>query len=163
MDLRKRLIGSLGALLGALMLVAVLINLSSLRHDINAEVSASAQLVQVLLKAGQIEHDLPAEEAGTRLQAMLQAAPLRHLTITLEQNEAQKKHPATSTSTWLSRLLSIESTDTSGQLIRLGEQNLRIAPNPNSEIDERLGDTVRLCITLLLFSGATLLITWQPH
>lgn len=158
MDLRKRLIGSLGLLLGALMLVAVLINLSSLRHDINAEVSASAQLVQVLLKAGQIEHDLPAEEASTRLQAMLQAAPLRHLTITLEQNEAQKQRPVTST--WLSRLLSIESTDTSGQLIRLGEQNLRIAPNPNSEIDERLGDTVRLCITLLLFSGATLLVTW---
>jgi two-component system sensor histidine kinase UhpB len=158
MDLRKRLIGSLGVLLGTLMLVAVLINLSSLRHDINAEVSASAQLVQVLLKAGQTEHDLPAEEAGSRLQAMLQAAPLRHLTITLEQNEAQKQHPATST--WLSRLLSIESTDTSGQLIRLGEQNLRIAPNPNSEIDERLGDTVRLCITLLLFSGATLLVTW---
>jgi two-component system sensor histidine kinase UhpB len=158
MDLRKRLIGSLGALLGALMLVAVLINLGSLRHDINAEISASAQLVQVLLKAGQIERDLPAEEASTRLQAMLQAAPLRHLTITLEQDQAQKQPQQTTTG--LSRLLSIESTETSGQLIRLGEQNLRIAPNPNSEIDERLGDTVRLCITLLLFSGATLLITW---
>ena len=158
MDLRKRLIGSLGALLGALMLVAMLINLSSLHHDINAEVSASAQLVQVLLKAGQIERDLPAEEASARLQAMLQAVPLRHLTISLEPDEAQKQRPATST--WSSRLLSIESTETSGQLIRLGEQNLRIAPNPNSEIDERLGDTVRLCITLLLFSGATLLVTW---
>jgi two-component system sensor histidine kinase UhpB len=158
MDLRKRLIGSLGALLGALMLVAVLINLGSLRHDINAEISASAQLVQVLLKAGQIERDLPAEEASTRLQAMLQAAPLRHLTITLEQDQAQKQPQQTTTG--LSRLLSIESTETSGQLIRLGEQNLRIAPNPNSEIDERLGDTVRLCITLLLFSGATLLVTW---
>ena len=158
MDLRRRLLSTLGILLTALLLVAVLINLSSLRQDINAEVSASAQLVQVLLQAGRIERDLPPEEAATRLQTMLQAAPLRHLTITLEQNETQEQRP--STTTWLGRLLSIESTGKSGQLIRLGEQNLRIAPNPDSEIDERLGDTVRLCITLLLFSGATLLLTW---
>jgi two-component system sensor histidine kinase UhpB len=45
-------------------------------------------------------------------------------------------------------------------MLRLGEQTLRIAPNPASEIEERLGDTVRLCITLLLFSGATLLVAW---
>ena len=35
-----------------------------------------------------------------------------------------------------------------------------IAANPDSEIDERLDDTVRLCITLLLYSGATLLVAW---
>ena len=45
-------------------------------------------------------------------------------------------------------------------MLRLGEQTLRIAPNPASEIEERLGDSVRLCITLLLFSGATLLVAW---
>jgi len=48
-----------------------------------------------------------------------------------------------------------------GQLIRIGEQELRLAPNPASEIEERLGDTVRLCITLLFFSGATLLVAWR--
>jgi hypothetical protein len=37
---------------------------------------------------------------------------------------------------------------------------LRIAPNPASEIDERPGETVRLCITLLLFFGATLMVAW---
>lgn len=158
MDLRRRLLGYLGALLGALLLMAVLINLHSLRHDINAEVRASAQLAQVLLNAGQIERHLPPAEATARLKAILDAAPLRHLTLTLgSENAPDTPPPAT---TWLARLLDIESTNEAGQLIRLGEQNLRIAANPNSEIEERLGDTVRLCITLLLFSGATLLVAW---
>jgi two-component system, NarL family, sensor histidine kinase UhpB len=57
-------------------------------------------------------------------------------------------------------LLGVEPAIGAGQLIRLGDQTLRIAPNPASEIEERMGDTVRLCITLLFFSGATLLIAW---
>jgi two-component system sensor histidine kinase UhpB len=46
------------------------------------------------------------------------------------------------------------------QQLRIGERSLVIAPKPGSEIDERLGDTVRLLITLLLFSGASLLVAW---
>ncbi|MDD2743200.1 MAG: sensor histidine kinase [Rhodocyclaceae bacterium] len=162
MDLRRRLLSTLGILLGVLLLVTVLINLSSLRQDINAEISASAQLVQVLLKAGEIEHDLPPAEAAAHLKAMLHAAPLRHLTLSLDH--APLPAHAETTTSWLAQMLGVETsgetTIQSGQLIHLGEQRLRIAPNPNSEIEERLGDTVRLCITLLLYSGATLLVTW---
>lgn len=107
MDLRRRLFGYLGALLGALLLMAALITLHSLRHDMAPEVSASAPAPTI----------------------------------------------------WPALLRHTEATGESGQVIQLGEQTLSTAANPNSEIAERLGDTVRLCITLLLYSGATLLIS----
>jgi two-component system, NarL family, sensor histidine kinase UhpB len=46
------------------------------------------------------------------------------------------------------------------QEIKIGDQSIYIAANPNSEIEERLGDTVRISITLLIFSGATLVVVW---
>lgn len=157
MDLRRRLVGYLGTLLLGLLLMTVLINLYSLRHDVTAEVAASEQLVRVLLEAGRIEPDLPAAESTRRVQAILDSSPLRHLSVNL--GEA----PVAEHSTFahrLTHLLRVEPARNDDQLLRLGEQILRIAPNPVSEIEERLGDTVRLCITLLFFSGATLLVAW---
>jgi two-component system sensor histidine kinase UhpB len=46
------------------------------------------------------------------------------------------------------------------QEIHIGGRILFIAPNPRSEISERLADTVRIWSTLLFFSGTTLLLTW---
>ena len=157
MDLRRRLVGYLGALLLGLLLMTVLINLYSLRHDVTAEVAASEQLVRVLLETGRIEPDLPAAESSRRVQAILDSSPLRHLSVSLGEV------PVAEHSTFahrLTHLLRVEPAKSDGQLLRLGEQTLRIAPNPVSEIEERLGDTVRLCITLLFFSGATLLVAW---
>lgn len=151
MDLRKRLVIWLGGLLAGLMLMAILINLHSLRGDIQAEVAASEQLVTVLLKAGNAP---PGDRA--ELEALLRDARLRHLSIHLDSAQPA----ADTTPHWLAGLLGIAPSATPAQTIRLGEQTLHIAPNPNSEIEERLGDTVRLCITLLLYSGATLLVAW---
>lgn len=151
MDLRRRLVIWLGGLLAGLMLMAALINLHSLRGDIQAEVAASEQLVAVLLKAGEAQAGNKAE-----LEALLRNAQLRHLSIHLDDAAAkaeEKPH-------WLAPLLGIATSATPAQTIRLGDQTLTIAANPNSEIEERLGDTVRLCITLLLYSGATLLVAW---
>ncbi|MBS1158858.1 MAG: signal transduction histidine kinase, glucose-6-phosphate specific [Proteobacteria bacterium] len=158
MDLRKRLVGHLGALLGGLMLVALLVNLYSLRQDIDTEVGASERLVDVLLAAGQLAPGLPPTVAAQHLHAIVEGRNLRHLNISPDASTA----PAGPTlSTRLANWLGVESTAQAGQLIRLGEHSLRIAPNPASEIEERLGDTVRLCITLLFFSGATLLVAWR--
>lgn len=150
MDLRRRLVGYLGALLGGLMLMAILINLHSLRADLNAEVDASTQLVKVLLAAGQ-----PATSPA-QLQALLGEAPLRHLSIQPGPGAAADE----GSRSWLSALLGLAPRREPAQTIRLGEQTLHIAPNPASEIEERLDDTVRLCITLLFYSGATLLVAW---
>ena len=151
MDLRRRLVIWLGGLLAGLMLMAVVINLHSLRGDIQAEVAASEQLVTVLLKAGDTR-------AGNKdeLEALLKNAQLRHLRIHL----GETAHAAEEKPHWLAPLLGITTSPIPAQTIRLGDQTLNISPNPNSEIEERLGDTVRLCITLLLYSGATLLVAW---
>lgn len=83
LDLRRRLVGYLGAMLLGLLLVTVLINLYSLRNDVTAEVIASEQLVRVLLDTDRIERDLPPAEAAIRLEAILNSGPLRHLTISI--------------------------------------------------------------------------------
>ena len=157
MDLRRRLVSYLGALLLGLLLMTVLINLYSLRHDVTTEVIASEQLVRVLLDTGRIEPDLPAAESARRAQAILDSSPLRHLSVSLGEAPAAEQSTFTNQ---LAHLLNVKPTSSDGQLLRFGEHTLRIAPNPVSEIEERLGDTVRLCITLLFFSGATLLVAW---
>ncbi|GAA4013000.1 sensor histidine kinase [Actimicrobium antarcticum] len=158
MDLRRRLVGYLGALLLVLLLVTVVINLYSLHKDVRAEVIASEQLVRVLLGASQFDPALSQVEATTRLAAILNAAPLRHLSIRAG-SELMPAEPASLT-TRMASLLGIIPTAEAGQLVQLGRQSLRIAPNPSSEIEERLSDTVRLSLTLLFFSGATLLVAW---
>jgi two-component system sensor histidine kinase UhpB len=158
MDLRRRLVAYLGALLLALLLVSVLINLYSLRNDVNAEVIASERLVQVMLDTSRIKPELPPAEVARRLAAIVDDGPLRHIRISTAppaSNEEQLSVTAT-----VAAMLGVEASRGAARQLRFGEQTLYIAPNPASEIEERLGDTVRLCITLLLFSGATLLVAW---
>ena len=158
MDLRRRLVVSLGVMLLALMVVAVLVSLRSLRSDVGAELAASEQLVKVLLGTGELARDLPPAEAAERLQAILGSGPLRHLSV--RSGAAPAPETTDPQADWLAGLLGIAPAGGAGQQVRVGEQMLLIAPNPASEIEERLGDTVRLCITLLFFSGATLLLAW---
>lgn len=146
MDLRRRLLTRLGLLLGGLLAVAMLVQLHSLRSDIEAEVAASARLVEVLLAAG---------EAAPDVAAPLADSALRHLSIR-PAGQAAVAAPPPSWLAWLGLVPEIGGE----QQIRIGERSLVIAPKPGSEIDERLGDTVRLLITLLLFSGASLLVAW---
>lgn len=151
MDLRKRLVWVLGILLGCLLVVTMLINLHSLRQDVEAEIRASEQLVAVLLQANRI----PAS-ATEELRQLLDNAALRHLTVhPIDEHSRGSSH-----SDWRNALLGISRAENTGQTIKIGEHTLHITANPTSEIDERLDETVRLCITLLFFSGATLLIAW---
>lgn len=158
MDLRRRLVGYLGALLLALLLVSVLINLVSLREDVSAELIASERLVQVMLDTSRIELDLPPAELARRLASVVNDGPLRHISISTAL-PAPDAAPSSFTATMAS-MLGVEASRSAARQLRFGDQALFIAPNPASEIEERLGDTVRLCITLLLFSGATLLVAW---
>lgn len=150
MDLRRRLIGLLALLLGSLLAMTALIQLVSLKSDIEAEVEASARLVNVLLAAG----NTPAG-SGPALEERLAGAGLRHLSIRTAQKPALEPppHPL---ATWLG----LAPSERPEQEIRIGGQTLYIAPNPRSEIGERLQDTVQIWSTLLFFSGTTLLLTW---
>jgi two-component system sensor histidine kinase UhpB len=150
MDLRRRLIGTLGLLLGSLLAIVAAIQLVSLRSDIEAEVEASTRLVNVLLAASRMPAD-----AGPPLEQRLAQAGLRHLSIRTAAQPAatHAQHP-------LPAWLGLAPAARAEQEIRIGSQVLFIAPNPRSEIDERLGDTVQIWNTLLFFFGTTLLITW---
>ena len=150
MDLRRRLIGSLGLLLGSLMTITILIQLHSLRADIDAEVAASARLVGVLLAAGK-----PLKEGEPALNERLSEAQLRHLSIRTAGQSATPSNPHP-----LLSLLGLAPSNKGEQEIRIGDQTLYIAANPGSEIDERFKDTVRIWITLFIYSGATLLVAW---
>lgn len=158
MDLRQRLVSYLGALLIGLLLVAALINLHSLRDDVTAEVAASEQLALLLLEASQLEPKLTPTEAAARLQTIVDDHPLRHLTISV--GGIALNSPQRSILNQLVHWLDLETPASASRQFQIGDQALSIAPNPASEVEERLGDTVRLCITLLLFSGATLLVAW---
>jgi len=150
MDLRRRLIGMLGLLLGSLLAMTAVIQLLSLRTDIEAEVEASTRLVNVLLAAADTWPG-----AGQGLDARLAQAGLRHLSVrTASQPPVSRAaHPL------LSRL-GLALRERREQEIRIGGQVLYIAPNPRSEIDERLQDTVQILSTLLFFSCATLALVW---
>lgn len=159
MDLRWRLLGSLGMLLTGLMLMAIAINLYSLKGDIRNEIAASENLARVLLEASRMASETPAQEVEAQLSALLQKRPLRHLTLAV----SGMPPPGQEESAFLRQLalwLGFDPAPQSGQDIRLGGQILRIAANPTSEIEERLTDTLRLCITLALFSAATLAVAW---
>jgi two-component system sensor histidine kinase UhpB len=149
MDLRRRLIGLLSLLLCGLLAMTAVIQLVSLRTDIDAEVEASARLVNVLLAAGA---DQGLEQ---HLEERLAGAGLRHLSIrTVSQPPASRApHP-------LLVRLGLAPPERPEREVRVGGQTLYIAPDPRSEIAERLSDTVQIWNILLFFSGATLLLTW---
>jgi two-component system sensor histidine kinase UhpB len=158
MDLRKRLVGCISALLLALLTLTVFANLLALRGDVTAEVGASMQLVKFLSDIDQVDSSLPPVEVDTQLKAILTHAPLRHVSVSIgAESPTESRHVATH---WLATLLGVEPAGDAPQLLRIGNHKLWISPNPVSEIEEGLGDTLRLCVALFLFSVATLLAVW---
>ena len=142
MDLRRTLVAWLGAILLGLLLMTVAINLVSLRGDVAAEIRSSERLALALLDAG-------------RIDATLRDAPLRHIAISVDgAAPAATDSPGARLAGWLGL------APGPGHLVTIGGRVLRIAPNPASEIDERLADIVQLWSTLLFFSGATLVVAW---
>ncbi len=156
MDLRRQLVAWLGALLLGLMAVTVAISLVYLRGEVAQEVRASEQLALALLEAGRVDKTTDGTESRRRLAAILARGDLRHITISLETDRRSAAPPGFGAH--LAGLLGVAGSE--GELVRLGGQLVRIAPNPASEIEERLNDAVRLWSTLLFFSGATLLVAW---
>ena len=90
-----------------------------------------------------------------QLAAMLDRGALRHVSITVDGAPA-----AVPGSVGLHVARWLGFAPGAGHAVRIGEHVLRIAPNPVSEIDERLTSIVQLWSTLLFFSGATLGVAW---
>lgn len=164
MDLRRRLVFYLGALIFGLLLVTAAVTFYSVRDDAAAEIRASEHLARAMLAAGELGHGQefgkePAE-AKARLKAVLAEGPLRHLHVSLADEPSQTTPLTGGAAGWLATLLGVVPPG-DGYRIRFRNAELVITPNPASEIDEILQDAIRLFITLLLFSGATLLVAWS--
>ena len=154
MDLRRQLVAWLGAILLGLMMMTVTINLVSLRGDVAAEIRSSERLALALLDAGRI-NAAGSGDAAARLAAILEGGALRHIAISVDGAAPAVSHsPGARLAGWLGL------APGAGHAVTIGGQILRIAPNPASEIDERLADIVQLWSTLLFFSGATLVVAW---
>jgi two-component system sensor histidine kinase UhpB len=159
MDLRRQLVAWLGALLLGLILMTVAINLVSLRADVGAEIRASERLALALLEAGRIGAAASEHESAGQMKAILERGALRHITIHIDGAAAGARADAPdSLGARVARWLDLAPG--AGHAVTIGGQVLRIAPNPASEIDERLADIVQLWSTLLFFSGATLVVAW---
>jgi two-component system sensor histidine kinase UhpB len=154
MDLRRQLVAWLGAILLGLICMTVAINLVSLRADVAAEIRASERLALALLEAGRVGAAGSAP-AADRMSAILERGALRHIAISVD---GAAPAAADSTGARLAGWLGLAPGP--GHAVTIGGQVLRIAPNPASEIDERLADIVQLWSTLLFFSGATLVVAW---
>lgn len=166
MDLRRQLVGWLGAILLGLLSMTVAINLASLRADVAAEIAASERLALALLDAGRSSATGSAD-AAARLAAALQGGALRHIAITVDgAAPVLASSPGARLARWLGlapgqgQAQGQGQEPGPGQAVNVGGRVLHIAPNPASEIDERLGDIVQLWSTLLFFSGATLVVAW---
>jgi two-component system sensor histidine kinase UhpB len=157
MDLRRQLVGWLGALLLGLVLATVAISLASLRNDVKAEIAASERLALALLEAGSIGASASEHEAAARLAGILERGALRHIAIGVDGAPAPQAASG-SVGAHIARWMGLAPGP--GHAVRVGGQVLRIAPNPASEIDERFTDIVQLWSSLLFFSGATLLVAW---
>lgn len=160
MDLRRRLVVYLGALIFGLLLVTAAVTFYSVRDDAAAEVRASERLARAMLAAGELGYGQSPAEAKTRLEAVLAEGPLRHLHVRLAGEPAPAVPASTGAAGWLAALLGVAPAG-AGYHVRFRDAELVITPNPASEIDEILQDALRLFITLLLFSGATLLVAWS--
>ncbi|WP_332878395.1 sensor histidine kinase [Massilia sp. S19_KUP03_FR1] len=154
MDLRRQLVAWLGAILLGLMMMTVTINLVSLRSDVGAEIRSSERLALALLGAGQVKV-AASDDGAARLAAILERGALRHIAISVDGAA-----PVLSNSAGARLAGWLGLAPGAGHAVTIGGQVLRIAPNPASEIDERLADIVQLWSTLLFFSGATLVVAW---
>jgi two-component system sensor histidine kinase UhpB len=159
-DLRRRLVAYLGALVFCLLLVTAVVSFYSVRDDAAAEVLASERLARAMLAAGELGYGHDPVEAKARLEAVLAEGPLRHLHVSLAGDGSPAAPASEGLAGWLASLLGAGST---GEVYRIRFQNaeLLITPNSSSEIDEILQDALRLFVTLALFSVATLIVAWR--
>jgi two-component system sensor histidine kinase UhpB len=159
-DLRRRLVVYLSALIFGLLLVTAAVTFYSLRADAAAEVRASERLARAMLAAGELGYGENSAAVKARLEAILAEGPLRHLHVSLAGEPLPAASTAEGAAGQLAALLGVAPAG-EGYRIRFRNAELLITPNPASEIDEILHDAVRLFITLLLFSGATLIVAWR--
>ena len=153
MDLRHRLILTLGGVLLAWLAVACALVLVSLREDVADEMAASTQLARLLLSA--------AQEGPQALKGV--NAGLRHLNV--EPDHSDMKQPLQNGSTGLVNAMAAwlqRSGAAPPETLRfeVGGEKFIIRADPRSEIAEIMHDTSRQLLALAAFGVVALLSVW---
>lgn len=155
MDLRIRLVASLGGMMLLLLLVASVILMLDVRRDVAEEVQASWRLANVLIRAGQLQADA-SPSALAAFTDLLGQGSLRHLQMQMESRYVEPTHID---SAWLDWLLP-ERGKPQALRLTLGSETLLIRPDPYSELQEALADSAGILVMLLLFAMTTLGLAW---
>jgi len=154
MDLRKTLVTRLAAAFAVLLVLFGLVWQQDVREDARAEQQATMQLVTFLLSLSE-----PVSEHS--LAQALAAGQFRHVKLQLATDAPQAVQPAPVGPAglfqqWLG--LSVEGVST--QRIQVGTQTLLISADPDSELQEKLSNSLRVLLMLLAFCAACLALTW---
>lgn len=154
MDLRRRLVLYLGAVLAALLIVACVLVATSLREDVADEMAASGRLAQVFLSV--------ATEGPQALKA-IDAADLRHLAVFEERSVMERSLHNGSTGLvdilagWLQQQGVARPVT---YRYEVGGETFLVRADPRSEIAEIVQDASRLLLALAVFGAIALLSVW---
>lgn len=158
MDLRKRLFSNLAFLLTALIFVSLLIDLSFLRADVKREISASANLMRELIAIGNATCTAMAESDNVDQSKLFEKIQLRHVHLTLDGKSWKGSERGT-----VERLIAKMVMDTDWlppQTLVINGHSLKFAPDPTSELQERIEQMGRTLLILLGFSIASITAVW---
>jgi two-component system sensor histidine kinase UhpB len=154
MDLRKTLVTRLAAAFAVLLVLFGLIWQQDVREDARSEQQATMQLVAFLLSLSE-----PVTEHS--LTQALTTGQFRHVKLQLMTDAPQAEQPAPIDSAgffqhWLG--LSLEGG--ASQRVQVGKQTVLISADPDSELQEKLRNSLRILLMLLAFCAACLALTW---
>lgn len=160
MDLRVRLLAFLSVASLALLLAAFLVTAASLREDVAEELAASSHLVDLMLSVS------AAREQGTGpVGALIAEGRLRHVQVVLGRSDLEHPFPFVTHDGllgWAYRVAGLSGDPPIVQRIELGGGDaLFIRADPRSEIDEIIGDAVRILTVLVLFAFGSILAAWH--
>ncbi|MDO9599657.1 MAG: histidine kinase [Azoarcus sp.] len=159
MDLRVRLLAFLSVASVALLLAACLVIAASLREDVAEELTASAHLVELMRRVSAAP-----EQGSGPIGELIAEEQLRHVQVALGRSDLEQAFPLVTPSElagWAYRLTGTDGGALEVHRIELGgDEAIFIRADPRSEIDEIMGDGVRMLSVLLLFAMGSILAAW---
>lgn len=154
MDLRKTLITRLAAAFAVLLVLFGLVGQQDLREDAQSEQQATMKLVAFLLSLSE-----SASESG--LAQALKPGQFRHVKLQLAGDDPSAHQPAARHTEWpISQWLGLSAEGVTAQRIQVGTQTVLISADPDSELNEKLSNALRVLLMLLIFCVVCLALTW---
>ncbi|WP_424196242.1 sensor histidine kinase [Ampullimonas aquatilis] len=158
MDLRVRLVFSLGIALVIMLITSLVVLTSNILSDVEHEITATSELIDLVLLANEAK-----QQGGVGVSEMIspfQLKNLRHVSARLIKPTDSGIENNAESDKWAVAFFNKELSISKTYRIPMGEDILLIQPNAQSELDESVSDVIRIMVAFLLFSLITLLVAW---